>query len=185
MLASGHVFCQYCCKKIIEETSLRLSPACPLCREPFQSDSIRLIRIDCPPSRWTTPKFKALAPDIPDDNGASHNDDKPSNRSRDETRRLEDKVAKVALKKCSVEEVFTLYNELTRWLMSDVKHDNQVHLFFRIFFHFSHPTSSSPRCPSVLRCCEPSLQITSPIRKPSKQPKTSNSNSNPGWVMPR
>ena len=133
MLASGHVFCQYCCKKIMENTSLHLSPACPLCREPFQSDSIRLIRIDCPPSRWTTPKFKSLAPDIPDDNGASHNNDRPSNRSRDETRRLEDKVAKVAQKKCSLE-VSTLYNELTRWLMSDVKHNNQVYLFFRIFF---------------------------------------------------
>ena len=132
ILASGHVFCQNCCKNIIEKTSPRLSPACPFCREPFQSDSIRLIRIDCPPNRWTTKRFKALAPGVPYHNNASHYDDrlflKPSKMSREEIRHLEDKVAKVALKKCSVEEVSTLHNELTQCLMSDVKHDDQVRL---------------------------------------------------------
>jgi hypothetical protein len=49
-------------------------------------------------------------------------------RSREEARRLENKVAKVAAKKCSVEEVSTLHKELQQWLMSDVKSDEQVRL---------------------------------------------------------
>ena len=47
-------------------------------------------------------------------------------RTRAEARRLEDKVAKVAAKKCSVEEVSTLHKELQEWLTSDVKQDDQV-----------------------------------------------------------
>ena len=48
-------------------------------------------------------------------------------RTRAEARRLEDKVAAVAAKKCSVEEVSTLHNELQEWLMHDEKQqDNQV-----------------------------------------------------------
>ena len=138
MPSPGHVFCQNCCKKIIEKTSPRLSPSCPFCREPFDSNSIRLIRIDFSPSRWTTPRLKTVALDLPDDSDHPSHDDrillKPVNRSREEARRLEDKVAKVAVKKCSVEEVSTLHKELTQWLMSDVKSDDQVRVFVRSFF---------------------------------------------------
>ena len=48
-----------------------------------------------------------------------------SARTRAEARRLEDKVAKVAAKKCSVEEVSTLHKELQEWLTSDM--EDQVH----------------------------------------------------------
>jgi len=47
-----------------------------------------------------------------------------SSRIRPEARRLEDKVAKVAAKKCSVEEVSTLHKELEDWLLSEK--DDQV-----------------------------------------------------------
>jgi hypothetical protein len=49
--------------------------------------------------------------------------------ARAEARRLEDKVAKVAAKKCSVEEVSTLHKELQEWLTSEVKPDDQVCLY--------------------------------------------------------
>ena len=41
-----------------------------------------------------------------------------------EVRRLEDKVARVAAKKCSVEEVSSLYKELEGWLLAEK--DDQV-----------------------------------------------------------
>lgn len=47
-----------------------------------------------------------------------------NSRTRLEARRLEDKVAKVAAKKCSVEEVSTLHKELQEWLTSG--QDDQV-----------------------------------------------------------
>jgi len=46
-------------------------------------------------------------------------------KARAEARRLEHKVAKVAAKKCSLEEVTTLRKELEDWLQSDVKRDDQ------------------------------------------------------------
>lgn len=45
-------------------------------------------------------------------------------RSKSETRRLEDKVARIAAKKCSVEEVSALQKELEDWLKSG--RDDQV-----------------------------------------------------------
>jgi hypothetical protein len=45
--------------------------------------------------------------------------DTDGSKSIFEARRLEDKVAKVAAKKCSVEEVHTLHKELQQWLTSD------------------------------------------------------------------
>lgn len=56
-----------------------------------------------------------------------------SARTRAEARRLEDKVAKVAAKKCSVEEVSTLHKELQEWLT--VEMEDQV---------YPTSTSSSP-----------------------------------------
>lgn len=48
-------------------------------------------------------------------------------RTRAEARRLEDRVAAVAAKKCSVEEVSTLHKELQEWLTHDEKQkDDQV-----------------------------------------------------------
>lgn len=54
-------------------------------------------------------------------------------RSRQDARRLEAKVAKVATKKCSVEEVTTLHKELQEWLMSDPKPDDEVGSFPLLF----------------------------------------------------
>lgn len=62
-------------------------------------------------------------------------------KGRIEVRRLEDKVAKVAAKKCSVEEVSSLYKELEGWLLSEK--DDQVRLSF-IFLAFFL------RCPSFV-----------------------------------
>ncbi|KAJ7489199.1 hypothetical protein FB451DRAFT_1522670 [Mycena latifolia] len=127
----GHVLCSACCTTIAEKTSLRSSPACPFCREHFTSDSVRLIRMDFNTSGWSTPRrlpnIEANPPDFISDawskrlmlaDGCS--------RSRQDARRLEAKVAKVAAKKCSVEEVTTLHKELQEWLTSDVKADDDT-----------------------------------------------------------
>jgi len=128
----GHVLCANCCATIVEKTSPRVSPACPFCREPFTSDSTRLIRMDFTTSGWSTPRrFPAME---------SFNDtfntevlqrkterllsSEGNPRTRLEVRRLEDKVAKVAAKKCSVEEVSSLFTELDSWLRSEK--DDQV-----------------------------------------------------------
>ncbi|KAG5653203.1 hypothetical protein H0H81_001754 [Sphagnurus paluster] len=69
-------------------------------------------------------------------------------RSRLEARRLEDKVAKVAAKKCSVEEVSKLHRELEAWLTSDVKDDTtSLHLSAALLRailmnHLAHAESS-------------------------------------------
>ncbi|KAJ7267276.1 hypothetical protein C8J57DRAFT_362819 [Mycena rebaudengoi] len=127
----GHVLCSSCCTTIAEKTASRFSPACPFCRENFTSDSVRLIRMDFNSSGWSTPRrlpnIEANTPDFVSDawqkrlmlaDGCS--------RSRQDARRLEAKVAKVAAKKCSVEEVTTLHKELQEWLTSDVKPDDDT-----------------------------------------------------------
>jgi hypothetical protein len=124
----GHVLCLSCCDNILEKTTSRLSPACPFCREQFTRGTVRLIRIDFngPSSGWSTPRrspnsprpplieddftndllLKASAPAFPD----------PGEGRAREGRVLESKVARVASKKCSVEEVSTLQKEVDRWL---------------------------------------------------------------------
>ncbi|KAJ7220629.1 hypothetical protein GGX14DRAFT_675434 [Mycena pura] len=128
----GHVLCASCCTTIAEKTAPRLTPACPFCRENFTSDSVRLIRMDFNTSGWSTPRRlpnmeTTPPPDFVSDawsrrlmmaDGCS--------RSRQDARRLEAKVAKVATKKCSVEEVTTLHKELQEWLMSDPKPDDEI-----------------------------------------------------------
>ena len=125
---SGHILCVNCCNNILEKTTSRLAPVCPFCREQFSRGSVRLIRIDFngPSSGWSTPRrspnsprpplieddfpndllLKASAPSFPDSGEA---------RAR-EGRMLETKVARVASKKCSVEEVTALQQEVDRWL---------------------------------------------------------------------
>lgn len=134
----GHVLCASCCSTIVEKTPSRLLPVCPFCRENFTGDSVRLIRMDFNSSGWSTPRRMPQHPiessqaDFAEmwarkterlllSDGCS--------RTRLEARRLEDKVAKVAAKKCSVEEVSTLHRELEEWLTSDVKDDQtSLHL---------------------------------------------------------
>ena len=121
----GHVLCLNCCNNIVKKTPARLSPACPFCRVNFTADSARLIRIDFG-SAWSSPKrttIEAHEIDVGEDDVLLL---KPGSlKTRAEARRLESKVAQVAAKKCSVEEVTTLHKELQDWLSSD-KLDEQV-----------------------------------------------------------
>ena len=123
--------CSSCCSTIVEKTSPRLNPVCPFCREVFSNESVRLIRTDFSSSGWSTPR---RVPTVE----ANHTDfsdlwarkterllSEGGSRTRQEARRLEDKVAKVAAKKCSVEEVSLLHKELEDWLTTEVK-DDQV-----------------------------------------------------------
>ncbi|KAI5990990.1 hypothetical protein EDD15DRAFT_2139253, partial [Pisolithus albus] len=133
------VLCSRCCHKIVEKTLPRLQPVCPFCREHFTSDDVRLIHIDFSASGYT-PSWRR---------GGMHEahdtiDHQPARReecfplveptypcSRTEVHRLEDKVARVAAKKCSVEEVSSLHQELQDWLSQDESPNDEV----------SHPAS--------------------------------------------
>lgn len=134
----------------------RLKPVCPFCREQFTSDDVRLIRIDFSASGYATPRrrggtHEALdtslhqAPRFPIvESGFS--------RTRAEARRLEDKVAAVAAKKCSVEEVSTLHQELQEWLTHDEKQQvDHVRPLCPIvdFFFMTHITGFF----SYFECC--------------------------------
>ncbi|KAG7095241.1 hypothetical protein E1B28_006015 [Marasmius oreades] len=140
----GHVLCANCCNAIVEKTSERQQPACPFCREHFSTDDVRLIRTDFSSSAWSTSR-RLPAPLETSNYNKNHknfNDAAAAHwakreerlplpeggcsRVREEARRLEDKVAKVAAKKCSVEEVSTLHRELEDWLNSAVKDPDQT-----------------------------------------------------------
>ncbi|KAF5390918.1 hypothetical protein D9757_004050 [Collybiopsis confluens] len=129
----GHVLCASCSRNIVEKSSPRLAPVCPFCREQFSIDDVRLIRTDFSSSGWNTPRRipKSLPSDSAADIWAKREDkllfsEGGYSRTRDEARRLEDKVAKVAAKRCSVEEVSSLHNELEEWLKSASQLDQQA-----------------------------------------------------------
>jgi len=121
----GHVFCAQCCSTIVDKTPPRLLPACPFCREQFSNDSIRLIRLDFSFSGRNTPRRLPLleaSHEVQQETLARRAErllvsDGPS-KSHSEVRRLEDKVARVAATKTSVEEVSSLHKELDGWLMN-------------------------------------------------------------------
>ena len=129
---TGHILCASCCLTIVEKTSSRLLPVCPFCREQFTYDSVRLVRLDFSHSGRSTPRRLPV-------NEATHEvqpealarraerlmqtDDTPKPRS--DVRRLQDKVARVAATKTSVEEVSSLHRELEDWL-STAERDEQV-----------------------------------------------------------
>jgi hypothetical protein len=108
------------------------SPVCPFCREAFTSDSTRLIRMDFTTSGWSTPRRFPAMESFNDTFSTEVLQKKTerllssvgSSKARPEVRRLEEKVARVAAKKCSVEEVSSLYTELDTWLRSEK--DDQV-----------------------------------------------------------
>lgn len=85
------------------------------------------MRVDYTPSSsgWSTPRGGAGIHDIIIE---SDGEDALSAglKSREQAKRLEYKVARVAGKKCSVEEVSTLHKELQDWLSSKVKPREQV-----------------------------------------------------------
>jgi len=130
----GHVLCLNCCNNILEKTSSRLSPACPFCRERFARGTVRLIRFDfsgsnsnsgtstprkSPTSPRPTPRPPLIEDDFPNDlllKASGHIfADFGESRSR-EGHVLESKVARLASRKCSVEEVTALQKEVDRWL---------------------------------------------------------------------
>ncbi len=121
---AGHVLCASCCTNIVEKTSPRLSPVCPFCREQFTNDSLRLIRMDFTTSGWSTPRRFPAVETFNDFNTEilQRKTERVLNSDGSKTfevRRLEDKVARVAAKKCSVEEVSSLYKELEEWLLAE------------------------------------------------------------------
>lgn len=136
--------CASCCSTIAEKTPPRqLSPVCPFCREHFKPDTARLIRTDFSSSGWNTPRrIPPFVENLADSASVLWarkaerflNTDNGCSRSREEeARRLEDRVAKVAHKKCSVEEVSSLHQDLEEWLTS-VKSGDQVINFLLVFF---------------------------------------------------
>ncbi|KAF9002578.1 hypothetical protein BDQ17DRAFT_1390761 [Cyathus striatus] len=146
----GHVLCASCCTKILEKTSSRLTPGCPFCRVPFTSDGIRIIRTDFYTSGWSTPRrfptVEAHTADFSSEMLAKKTErlllSEGCSRTRLEARRLEDKVAKVAAKKCSVEEVSTLHRELEDWLMSEVRMTSAALLRAILHNHLAHSEAS-------------------------------------------
>ena len=144
----GHVLCDNCCLTIVEKTSPRASPVCPFCREPFTSDTTRLIRMDFTSSGWSTPRRFPVMESFNDSFNTEVLQRKTerllssvgSSKARPEVRRLEEKVARIAAKKCSVEEVSSLYTELDSWLRSEK--DDQVRSpapHEKIFTRLRHP----------------------------------------------
>ncbi|KZT25964.1 hypothetical protein NEOLEDRAFT_1024249, partial [Neolentinus lepideus HHB14362 ss-1] len=118
-IACGHVFCGACCTAIVEKTSPRLVPACPFCREPFAADSIRPVRVDFspppppppPPPPRPLSSLEANDPPLPPEETIVYGRPAVSN-----AKMLEEEVAKVAQKKCSVQEVRALHDTLRDWL---------------------------------------------------------------------
>ena len=135
---------------ICEKTPQKHHPACPFCRENFTPETIRVIRVDCGGSSGaSTPRAPfPIKLDEPDDETILYDrrrdeeQDRPLPfdtdvaRLRAEARQLEDRVARVAAKKCSVEEVHTLHRELQEWLVSEAKiklEGNYVSVSFLLF----------------------------------------------------
>lgn len=123
--------CLGCCEKIISKTSPRLSPACPFCRESFARENVRVIRIDFSTNGHAAPKRAVPdAPDIVTDIFSRKDDlkliESITSQSREDVRKLELKVARVAAQKSSVEEVSMLYQELQAWLAAEPKGETQV-----------------------------------------------------------
>lgn len=110
VIPCGHVFCAQCLATIVDKTSPRLTPACPLCRGTFSDKTWRLIRVDLGGSGAGS-GWSGSTSDSAQDEG--------SVRVRADAKRLEDKVAQAASKKCSFEEVSALHKEVQEWLSHD------------------------------------------------------------------
>jgi hypothetical protein len=103
----------------------RLQAACPFCSDHFTSNDVRLIRISFPDAgRITSLRRGGLSPSRKEGRFPLVEPDVP--RTCADTRSLERKVAKVASKKCTVEEVSILHNELRDWLTHDETSHDQV-----------------------------------------------------------
>jgi hypothetical protein len=143
---TGHVLCATCCKNIIEKAPPRAVPACPFCREQFSGEGIRKIRIDFNTltSGRTTPWRPVIEANEPaHDYSLSKEEEiilveRTSQRSpRLDGRRLEEKVAKIAGKRCSVEEVSMLHKEISSWLEANPKDVVRLPQYFPCFPPFT------------------------------------------------
>ncbi|PPQ80140.1 hypothetical protein CVT25_001439 [Psilocybe cyanescens] len=86
---------------------------------------MRLIRMDFTTSGWSTPRRFPAMETLTDSLMTSEMLQRKTahlmsgSKARIEVRRLEEKVARIAAKKCSVEEVSSLYKELDEWLLAE------------------------------------------------------------------
>ena len=112
----GHILCLSCFNNILDKSTPKRTPCCPFCREQFSGDSIRIIRVDFTAvnSGWSTPRANGVHEVIVESDGEDNLS--AGLKPRDQAKRLERKVARVAAKKCSVEEVSSLQKELQDWL---------------------------------------------------------------------
>lgn len=118
-----------------------------------------MIRIDFSPnsSGWSTPRqcTGASAHGIVDDTGDDDDPLQANLNRRAEVKRLEQKVARVAEKKCSVEEVTTLHRELQDWLsahgyVEKVRRPSEVIRHPHSLAYRSFPQATSLRLSSSL-----------------------------------
>ncbi|KAI4522664.1 hypothetical protein K525DRAFT_283518 [Schizophyllum commune Loenen D] len=130
-LPCGHVLCRACCDAIVEKSPPRLEPVCPFCREAFKASDPRVVRVD-----WAAmPRSQSVAPSINDNPTRipslsgniwkEHSHPSDNSRGRPEARQLEDKVAKLAATKTSVEAIQNLLADLDHWLLH-AKRDSSV-----------------------------------------------------------
>ncbi|PPQ65420.1 hypothetical protein CVT24_011501 [Panaeolus cyanescens] len=127
----GHVLCSPCITQIIEKTPQRLQPVCPFCREPCTAESMRVVRMDFSTSGWSTPRrapaletFNSFTSEMLQRKterllsaNAGFNSFGGGGGRKADIARLEDKVSRIAKKKCSVEEVSAVYKELEEFVV--------------------------------------------------------------------
>ncbi|TRM58984.1 hypothetical protein BD626DRAFT_173909 [Schizophyllum amplum] len=121
-LPCGHVLCRACCDTIVEKTSPRLEPVCPFCRETFKASDPRVVRVDwaAMPKSQPTPPLNENPIRVTAMSGnpwKELNHPSDGSRGRPEARQLEDKVAKLAATKTSVEAIQSLLADLDHWLL--------------------------------------------------------------------
>jgi hypothetical protein len=152
---TGHILCAKCCNTIIEKALSRVGPACPYCRSAFTSDGIRKLRIDfnAAKSGPSTPRVRTTTIEAPADSAEPRGwikEDRPPfaekerARTRHDVRRLEDRVAKIAAKRCSVEEVSHILKEVDDCLRSAETAEDQVSHYPPFSRDLSSATSATP-----------------------------------------
>ncbi|KAH7098881.1 hypothetical protein BKA62DRAFT_335651 [Auriculariales sp. MPI-PUGE-AT-0066] len=136
----GHTFCSPCLHKVVKGVASQWAPrtnasscGCPLCREPFNAPDIRRIRIDAAPS--SSPPYPQVLPypnyfpaasipgsksaafgKTPIDEDALDAGANTDDRITSEAKRLEQRVADAAKRRCTFEEISALHREVQQWL---------------------------------------------------------------------
>jgi hypothetical protein len=177
--STGHILCLSCFNNILEKSTPKRVPCCPFCREQFSADGVRIIRVDFTPasSGWSTPRANGIHEVIVESDGEDNLS--AGLKSREQAKRLESKVARVAAKKCSVDEVSALHRELQDWLSTRFRPREQVRsvvydLAIDLAIHLTkgHASYRLHLWSSVLRSCVQSLRTIMHIPKPQRLLKT-------------